>query len=67
MTALSFFAFAAPAAGQASALFPLDHFWTHELDAPFAAAPAADERHVYVALQTGRLSAINPATNAVAW
>jgi outer membrane protein assembly factor BamB len=67
LTALSFFAFAASAAAQTSAIFPLDHFWSHALDAPFAAAPAADGRHVYVPLQTGRLSAIDPASNAVVW
>lgn len=65
--ALFFSAVAAPAAAQVQSLFPLDHFWTHALDAPFAAAPAADDRRVYVALRTGQLVAIDPRTDRVAW
>lgn len=62
-----FSAFAAPAAAQVSRLFPLDHFWTNALDAPFAAAPASDGTRVYVPLQTGQLVALAPGTNTVAW
>ena len=58
---------ARPALAQGSAIFPLDHFWTHVLDAPFAAPPVADARHIYVPLQTGRLVAIVPSANAPAW
>ena len=67
LTALAFFAFATTAAAQAGPLFPLDHFWTHVLDAPFAAPPAADGRRVYVALQTGRLVAIEPGSKEPVW
>jgi len=58
---------ARPALAQGSAIFPLDHFWTHVLDAPFAAPPAADARHIYVPMQTGSLVAIDPASNAPGW
>lgn len=58
---------ARPALAQGSAIFPLDHFWTHVLDAPFAGPPAADARHVYLPLQTGRLVAIAPASDAPGW
>src|SRR5687768_17968444 len=67
LTALAFFAFAATAAAQTGPLFPLDHFWTHVLDAPFAAPPVADARRVYVPLQTGRLLAIEPGGTEPAW
>ena len=50
-----------------SALFPLDHFWTLALDAPFAAPPVLDDRRVFVALQTGRLMAFEPGRNAEVW
>lgn len=65
--ALFFFALAAPAAAQVPSLFPLDRFWTHALDAPFAARPAADGERVYVPLGTGQLVALNPRTDAVVW
>lgn len=58
---------ARPALAQGSAIFPLDHFWTHVLDAPFAAPPTADARHIYVSLQTGQLVAIDPATVGAGW
>ncbi len=67
LTALAFSALAAPAAAQTSALFPLDHFWTHALDAPFAAAPAASGARVYVPLQTGQLVALEPGRVEPAW
>jgi len=67
LTALGFFACAAAAGAQSSALYPLDHFWTRALDAPFAAPPAADERFVYLALRTGRLSAVDPVSGTEAW
>lgn len=58
---------AAPAAARAQTIFPLDHFWSFTLDAPFAAAPAVDERHVYVALQTGRFIALLPGASEPVW
>jgi outer membrane protein assembly factor BamB len=67
LTVLAFCAAASPAAAQASALFPLDQFWTRALDAPFAVPPAADARHVYVALQTGQFLAFDPVRDAVVW
>lgn len=67
LTALSFFAFAGVAAAQVSVLFPLDHFRTHALDAPLAAAPAADGRHIYLPLQTGRFTAFDAARGDAAW
>lgn len=57
----------AQAATPASTLFPLDHFWTHQLESPFAAAPAVDERRVYVALETGQLVAFEPGRAEPAW
>jgi len=65
--ALAFCALAAPSAAQTSALFPLDHFWTRALEAPFAAAPAADEQRVYVALETGQLLAFEPGRPGPVW
>lgn len=67
LTALAFSALAAPAAAQTSALFPLDHFWTHVLEAPFAAAPAASAARVYVPLQTGQLIALEPGRVEPVW
>ncbi|MEX2270390.1 MAG: PQQ-binding-like beta-propeller repeat protein [Vicinamibacterales bacterium] len=64
---MAFSAFVAPAAAQAPAVFPLDHFWTHAFDTPFAAAPAADSLRVYVPLRTGQLIALDPRTSAVVW
>lgn len=67
LTALSFFASASAAEAQGSALFPLDHFRTHTLDAPMAAAPAADARHIYIPLETGRLAAFDASRGELAW
>ena len=76
MTALSFVvlsADAAPAqtiarpAAPSSALFPLDHFWTLALDAPFAAPPAVDGGRVFVALQTGSVTAFEPGSSEPIW
>ena len=55
------------AAAQTSAVFPLDHFWTYTLDAPFAAPIAVDDRRVYVAVQTGHLLALEPGLPAPVW
>lgn len=57
----------AQAATPASTLFPLDHFWTHQLDSPFAAAPAVDDRRVYVPLETGQLVAFEPGRAEPVW
>jgi outer membrane protein assembly factor BamB len=76
LTALSFVVLTATAAtaqtlaratASPSALFPLDHFWTLALDAPFAAPPVLDDRRVFVALQTGRLMAFEPGRNTEVW
>ncbi|HEX6324380.1 MAG TPA: PQQ-binding-like beta-propeller repeat protein [Vicinamibacterales bacterium] len=65
--ALAFVALASPSLAQTSALFPLDHFWTRALEAPFAAPPAADERRVYVPLQTGQFAAFEPGRAEPVW
>ena len=67
LTALAFFALAAPAGAQAPGLFPLDHFWTLPVEAPFAAPPASDDRRVYVPLQTGQLAAFEPGNTDAVW
>ncbi|MDQ3070182.1 MAG: PQQ-binding-like beta-propeller repeat protein [Acidobacteriota bacterium] len=67
MTAVLICGWARPAAAQSSAIFPLDHFWTHALDAPFAAGPAADAARVYVPLSTGQLVALAPGLAAPIW
>lgn len=57
----------APAAAQTSRFFPLDRFWSHELDEAIAAPPAADATHVYVALTDGRFTALRPSTGTETW
>jgi outer membrane protein assembly factor BamB len=65
--ALAFFGLVTPAAAQVSSLFPLDRFWTHKLDSPFAAPPVTDGQRVYAALRTGQFVALDPRTGTVAW
>lgn len=71
LIALMFFAAALPAFAQdrpvPSTLFPLDRFWSIALEAPFAAAPAVDDRRVYVPLQTGQLVAFEPGRDEPVW
>lgn len=56
-----------PAAAQSRPLFPLDHFWSLPIDAPFAAPAAAGPRLVYVPLQTGQFSAFEPGRPEPVW
>ena len=75
LTALVLLAAASPSFAQASrsrvaapsTLFPLDLFWSLPFDAPLAAAPAADDRRVYVPLATGQVAAYEPGRDDHVW